>query len=114
MLDNNFNITEEKLTKILSALRVGLEELLRDQLATVYLYRSHARGEAAASSDIDVLIVIRDNFDYSKMLDRTIDMAADISLKYDVVILRIFVTKDRFEDEISLFMMNVHRETVPT
>jgi predicted nucleotidyltransferase len=113
VLYNKFTMTKEKLAQILGALRAGLEELLGDQLAAIYLYGSYASGEAAAGSDIDVLIVIRDNFDYSEMLDRTIDLVADISLEHDVVVSRAFVSKDRFEHEMSPFMMNVRREAVP-
>ena len=106
-------MTEEKLSEILKILRSGLAELLGEQLEAVYLYGSHARGEATSDSDIDVLIVIRDDFDYGEMLDRTINMVADLSLEHDVVISRAFISKERFENEMSPFLMNVRREAVP-
>lgn len=98
---------------ILSILRQGLSTILGDRLEAVYLYGSHARGNALPDSDIDVLIVIRKDFDYGEMFDKTIDLAADLSLEYDVVISRAFVSKERFEHETSPFLMNVRREAIP-
>ena len=105
-------MTEEKLSEILKALHSGLAEILGDQLEAIYLYGSHARGEATSDSDIDVLIVIRDDFDYGEMLDRTINFVADLSLEHDVVISRAFISKERFKHEMSPFLMNVRREAV--
>jgi predicted nucleotidyltransferase len=52
-------LTKEKLENILCSLRLGLEGLLGEQLEAVYLYGSHARGDAHTDSDIDVLVVLK-------------------------------------------------------
>jgi predicted nucleotidyltransferase len=109
----NTTMNDGKLKDVLSKLRIGLSEILRGQLVGVYLYGSQARGEAHFDSDIDVIIILRDDFDYSEMLDKTVDLVADLSLEFDVVISRAFVSKDRYEHEMSPFYMNVRREAVP-
>jgi predicted nucleotidyltransferase len=106
-------MTTEQLPEILHRLRVGLSDILEDQLEAVYLYGSQARTGAHSDSDIDVLIVIKDDFDYGEMLDKTIDLTAELSLEYDVVISRAFVSRERFESEMSPFLMNVRREAIP-
>jgi predicted nucleotidyltransferase len=106
-------MNEDKLTEILYELRIGLLDILADRMDAVYLYGSQARSEAWAGSDIDVLIVLKGVFNYGEMLDRSIDLVAALSLDYNVVISRTFVSKERFENEMSPFLMNVRREAVP-
>jgi predicted nucleotidyltransferase len=105
-------MTQEKLAIILKILRAGLSRILEDKLEAVYVYGSHARGDSRPDSDIDVLVVIRRDFDYEEILDQTIELVADLSLEHDVVISRAFVTKDRFDYEINPFLMNVRREAM--
>lgn len=106
-------IMNNKLENVLAKLRAGLSEILQESLEGVYLYGSQARGEAQPGSDIDVLIVLRGGFDYGEMLDLSIDLVADLSLEYDVVISRTFVSKERYQREMNPFYMNVRREAVP-
>ena len=103
----------KKLSKITNKLKAGLSEILADCLENVYLYGSQARGEAQTGSDIDVIIIIKGDFDYDEMLDQTLDLVAELSLKYDVVISRVFVSKEDYNNEMSPFLMNVRREAVP-
>jgi predicted nucleotidyltransferase len=105
-------MNESKLSIILSRLRTGLSDILEDQLVGVYLYGSHAREEARSDSDIDVIIVMHSDFDYGKCLDQTLNLVANLSLEYDVVISRYFVSKKRFQNEMSPFLMNIRREAI--
>ena len=109
----NMDMEPVKLRNIVERLKTGLSEILSDRLERVYLYGSQARGEAWTGSDIDVIIVLKGDFDYSEMLDQTIDLVADLSLEHDVVISRVFVSRERFNNEMSPFYMNVRREAVP-
>ena len=99
--------------EVLRTLRYALTELLRDQLAGLYLYGSHARGEASDWSDIDVLVVLAGPFDYGDLITQTSPIVAAISLEHDVVISRVFVTQEDFEGSYSPFLRNVRREVVP-
>jgi predicted nucleotidyltransferase len=48
-----------ELINLLTQLHISLSQALGDNLLRVTLYGSHARGDAAPDSDVDVLIVLR-------------------------------------------------------
>ncbi len=98
---------------ILAALKRELAPLLGDRLDRIVLYGSHARGEAQPGSDIDVLVVLRGDFDYGDLIRLTSSVVSRLSLEYDVVISRAFVTPERYEKEQSPFLLNVRREGIP-
>ena len=105
-------MSETTLKTVLSELKRELAGALGPRLEAAYLFGSRARGEARPDSDIDVLVVVRGHFDYDEVIRRTSAVVSNLSLKYDIVISRAFVSKDRFEREQSPFLLNVRREGV--
>ena len=101
-----------ELQKLLTVLRASFKDIFGEQFDRMLLYGSYARKEARPDSDIDVLIVLRDKFDYSEMIKRTSEIVARLSLENDVVISRSFVTREQFEQEKSPFLLNVRREGI--
>jgi len=98
---------------VLAALKRELTSLLGDRFDRIILYGSYARGQAQPGSDIDVLIVLRGDFDYGELIRLTSSAVSRLSLEHDVVISRAFVTPERYEKEQSPFLLNVRREGVP-
>ena len=105
-------MSDGRLSAILQAVRCELSRVLGDQLEAIYLFGSHARGEARPDSDIDLLVVVRGKVDYWDLIRRTSSIIASLSLQYDVVISRAFVSRNRFERDQSPFLLNVRGEAV--
>jgi predicted nucleotidyltransferase len=106
-------MSKRELQGILRNLRRELTRVLGDQLVSMILYGSQARGQPRSDSDIDVLVVVRDDSDYGDLIRRTSATVAALSLQHDVVISRAFVSRERFEREQTPFLLNVRREGVP-
>ncbi len=108
-------MTKAKLTPSeQKALQEFIEYLRRDaakQLEFVALFGSKARGDSRQDSDIDVLVILREE---DRRLRRKILIeAARLSLKYDVLLSPRVIGAERWEQmrRFSLYQ-NVQREAV--
>jgi predicted nucleotidyltransferase len=98
------------LDKISSVIKQWFSEQYRENLESLILYGSQARGDAKEYSDIDILVVLKRGFDYREEIEKTSHFIADLSLEYDTVISRSFVSEERYKNENSPFLLNVRRE----
>jgi predicted nucleotidyltransferase len=101
------------LETVLADFRARLKALYGPRLERVILFGSRARGDAEPDSDIDVMIVLKQRVeDRGAERERYMNVAADLSLKYDAVIMP-FLTDMRTlaASDFSLFE-NVRREGV--
>lgn len=102
----------QQLSEIIEFIKSWFNHHYSEQIAEIILYGSQARGEAEPESDIDLLIVMKYAFDYAEEIEKTSDFIQELSLKYDTVISRAFVSEQRFNQEKSPFLLNVHREGI--
>lgn len=102
----------ETLQKILIQLRKYLSELYGDRLEQVILFGSQARGEATENSDIDILVVLKDEVNCGEEIKRTGHFISDLSLEYDQVISRLFIDMDNFTHTNSPLLMNIRKEGI--
>ncbi|MGC1374681.1 MAG: nucleotidyltransferase domain-containing protein [Anaerolineales bacterium] len=98
--------------KLLKELKEGLVRIYADELKAVYLYGSYARDEANSDSDIDVLVVLKGDFNYIEMLKRSDDFTIALCLENDVLISRAFVSEAEYKSKQTPFLMNVRRDAV--
>jgi predicted nucleotidyltransferase len=103
-----------KIRKILRDLKQGLVKIYGDQLKAVYLFGSFARGEGKLpDSDIDVMVVLRGEFNYWEQDKRSSELVASLSLENDVLISTKLVAETKYIESKMPLYMNVRREGVP-
>ena len=100
-------------TKIVQEYKKHLKAKIGDQLSDVLLYGSRSRGSSEPFSDIDVLCVLHSPFDYARMIRETSEITSRLSLEYDVVLSRVFVSEQDYRTSSLPFMMNVRKEAMP-
>lgn len=103
----------QNIGKILQQLKEGLTVIYGDQLEAVYLFGSYARGDAhPPDSDIDVMIVLKGNFDYAEVENRSSEFIAALCLEYDVLISWVFASDIDYQNSGMPLMLNVRAEGV--
>ncbi len=102
-----------KIGRLLAELKAELVRLYGARLAGVFLFGSHARGDAKPGSDCDVLIVLDRVPDYGREIDRTSALVSRLSLKYGVSISRVFAPAHKWRRGRTSFLENVREEAMP-
>jgi predicted nucleotidyltransferase len=90
-----------------------VKKLYQHRLQGVILYGSWARGEGTVESDIDLLIVLKDEVTPGQEIDRMIDLITEINLKYNTLISVYPISEDAYTTLDSPLLLNVRREGVP-
>jgi predicted nucleotidyltransferase len=111
-IKSTVKMKHQKLPEIIEFITNWFNTHYSEQVVKIILYGSQARGEAKPDSDIDLLIVMKYAFNYSDEIEKTSEVIQELSLKYDTVISRAFVSEQRFNQEKSPFILNVHREGI--
>ena len=102
-----------KIKKILRELKQGLVEIYGDQLKAVYLFGSFARGEGKLpNSDIDVMIILDEEFNYWKTYERASEFIADLCLENEVVVSAILASQTKYIQSKMPLYINVRKEGV--
>ena len=91
----------------------GLCSVLHDNLISIIVYGSVAKGVQTDESDVDIALIIKGELD-NEIEDKLSDFLVDMNLKYDTVFSVIDIDEDMFVkwEETSPFYRNVSKEGV--
>ena len=104
---------EQIINSIVQKCKEALSQYYASRLKGVILYGSMARGEAAAGSDIDLLVLLAAPFDYFAELRQIVDLIYPIQLESEKLIsAKPALASDYEVGSISLYR-NARREGVP-
>ncbi len=98
--------------KILTEIKNFIQELYQEELDKIILFGSRARGDYRHDSDVDILIVLKNDFNYSQEIEKTSDLIAQLSLNYDMAISRSFTNSFDYRNSKTPFFLNVRREGI--
>lgn len=96
----------------LADLRTGLQRLYGQDAPALLVYGSQARGEANATSDIDVLLLYRKEPRRGQEVVRLSPILAELNLRYQILISVLPSSQADYEGASGPFWDNVRREGV--
>lgn len=98
---------------IAQAVKEQLQLLYGDRLAKVILYGSYARGDFHEESDIDFLVVLKDEeIATGKEVLRLSMVLSPLNLTYGIIISKYPVTSETYRSSPFTFFKNIRREGV--
>lgn len=102
----------ERCTEILERLIPGLVDIFQENVVTIILYGSVARGTQTQESDIDIAVIVKS---YTKdMHERMTDFVVDLELECDKVLSVLLIDYDKFVEweNVMPFYKNVKKEGI--
>ena len=102
-----------RIRKLLKELKEGLVRIYGDRLEELYLNGSYARGDARSDSDMDVMIVLNNYESYGKEIDRTGELASNLSLEYGISISRVIMKELQWKESDTPLLRNIRMDGVP-
>ena len=104
--------TRKKTSALLAEFKTRLKTIYGERLKGVFLYGSHARDQGGPESDVDVVIVLDDWDHYAGEVDRTGDVASELSLAYGMSISQVFVRERDWLHEDTPFLVNAREDAI--
>lgn len=83
-----------------------------DEIVSVIVFGSVARGEDKSDSDIDVMVVFREGVDASSRWSKVCSISSDVSFDYDTLIGSLVTSEREMATHISPLYVNIRKEGI--
>lgn len=101
--------------KAIKELAQAMAGMFGNKLSEVILFGSYARNQQDEESDIDIIVLVKeDQLSLKSYSYKIVEIVADINLQYDAVLSVILQSTDEYEEykDVLPFFMNIQREGV--
>lgn len=115
LLGKPFNMTSlSSIQPILDRFKQSAKEIYGDRLVKILLYGSYARGEQHEESDIDLMVVLKDEgFDKGKDREPLREVSFQFLYNESQLIMPVLISKTKYEsDNTSPFLYFVKRDQI--
>ncbi|NEO87728.1 MAG: nucleotidyltransferase domain-containing protein [Spirulina sp. SIO3F2] len=105
-------ISQPPTFEILDELRDRLSCLYQERLQHLILFGSQARGDATPDSDIDILVVLKDEVDSWMEIKRTGQIVAQLCLEHSILINSLFMSLDQYSSQDTVLLRNIGKDGI--
>ena len=98
--------------EVLDEFNEKIKDLYGARLRKIILYGSWARGKADEDSDIDLLVVLKDDVSPGLEIDAMIDIITEINMKHNVLISVYPVSERDYSTVQSPLLLNIRKEGI--
>ena len=111
---NNAQLKEDRImnSNVFQELKQSLTDLYQEKLVKIILYGSQARGTATTDSDVDILVVLKDEVSAFDEILRMAEITTTIGLKYDELISIFPIAESRFLAQLTPLLQNVKSQGI--
>lgn len=106
------NAQLEKIMPILQKYKTDIQQLYGEQMDSMILYGSYARGEARDESDIDVLVLLKQMQSPYSEIRKMGDINNNYLLTYEYLICPLPVSADNYLHQETPLLRNVKKEGI--
>ena len=104
------SVVEPDVERLLVSVRERLEKHYGARFAGLILHGSMARGTAEPESDVDLLVLLRDELDYFRELRTVVDLLYPLQLEFERVISALPAALEDYESGSLQLYRNAARE----
>ena len=94
-------------SNVFQELKQSLTELYQEKLVKIILYGSQAKGTATTDSDVDILVVLKDEVSAFDEILRMAEITTDIGLKYNELISILPIAESHFLSQSTPLLKNI-------
>ena len=102
----------QKLTAITKQLKKEFKLIYQDRLSKLILFGSQARGEAHPDSDIDILVVLKNEVNPVEEITRNSYLISEMCLEYDALINCFYLSESKLRDENKPLIKNIKKDGI--
>lgn len=106
------SLPDIKLNHLLSDFCKGLQDLYGDRLVRLILFGSHARQEATADSDLDVMVVLKGSVSPGDEIFRMGQLKTTLNLRYDELISVVPISEADYHNRHTPLLDAIHQEGI--